>query len=206
MNDYQTTLLSLAQFIVDNAPAGAERDVDVVRYDLEQGKPRPYISLEFRRENASAHLYVEMDGLSYDAVEDEEGNHWHEYKVEARVSWPSWGSDSAKVCQPRLALMTEIVRLAAEIERKFPNVVRKLVSTKAQRAERATRAYVERHIRANMKGMRVGQERRVEVWADEPDLQPVGQIEVVSTAPDGSERRYTTHVTATRTFYFGRVA
>lgn len=206
MDSYNTTLIALAHFLVFNVPAGAERDVDRVRHDLEQGKPRPYFSFEFRRDNASCTLYVELDNLRYDVVEDEEGNHLEEYRVEAKVSWPSWGSDSVTTCQERLALMTEVTRFAAEVERTFPNVVRRLVSTRAQREDRQTRARVERLIRANMKGMREGQERRIEAGHGEPDFQPVGEVVVTSIAPDGSERRYTTHVTATRAFYFMRVA
>ncbi len=207
MNDYETTVLALARFVVENAPDGAERDLEVVRWDVDHDKPRPYISLEFRRERSSAHLYVEFDCLKHDGYDDEEGNRWHDYNVEAKVSWPSWGSDDVATCQARLALMTEVVRFAAAIQAKFPDVVRKLVSTKAERDARQTKARVERLIQANCKGMRVGQEKFIPSETDGGSrFVPIGAVEVTSTAADGSQRRYTTHVTGPEAFYFTRRA
>ena len=110
--------------------------------------------------------------------------------------------------------MTEVVRLAAEVERKFSDKIHHLTETKAEQTERLgllanhkAVKRVETLIRANCKGLRVGQERRVESLTDGAgDFLPVGRVELTTTAPDGSERRYTTEVTATRSFYFMRVA
>ena len=211
VDNYSETLRALCQFLVANAPAGAERDVKRIIDQLEAGQVPTYVHLEWRRERSSCQLYVDIGKFGGQRSVDEEGNTWHTYEVEANVSWPSWGSDNVKVCQERLALMTEVVRLAAEVERVFSGKIHHLTQTKAERdevtrrlAETAARQRIERLMRANCKGLRVGQERRVE--ADDSDFLPVGRVTYTTTAPDGTERRYTTEVTATRTFYFMRVA
>ncbi len=210
VDNYSATLLALSAFILANAPPGAERELAAIRYDLDHpgnGRERNYFNLEFRNSENSDSCALYVDVRSDNGYDDEEGNRWHEYAVQARVSWPSYGSDDVATCQRRLALMALVTRFAAEVQAAFPGTYRHLAATKAQREEsartlkeRTSRARVENMIRANSKNLRVGQQRRVEVEGD--DILPVGQVTVES--PEG--RKYTTHVTSTRAFYFTRVA
>lgn len=208
VDNYNATLRALLAFLVANAPEGAERDVARLQYHLDSTEEAPnYIHLEWRRPNATATLYIEIGKFGGKKSVDEEGNTWHEYELTAQVSWPSYGSDDVVTCQARLALMTEIVRLAAEVQRAFAGPIHHLSMTKAEKEERdrhfaevQAKNRIATLILNNIKGLSVGQQRRIE--ADGPDFGLVGEVTV--NAANG--RKYTTHVTATRAFYFMRVA
>ena len=104
-------------------------------------------------------------------------------------------------------LLTEVTNFAEDLLRAFNQPITKLVETTEQIAERKRKAAndkcrhdVQALIRANMKGLRVGQERQVEVPAG--DLLPIGHVEVA----DPSGRKYSTIVTSNRTISVLRTA
>jgi hypothetical protein len=201
VDNYATTLNALKRFIGANCPAGAERDLD----RLEE-RPGNYLSLEFRREHVGCTLYIELDAFSAESVTDVEGNRWRTYTLTAKPSWPSYGSVELEHALKFVKLVQEVNELAAAILKEFSEPIVQLVETAEQaaarkqaQAEESTRAVVKALIRRECKGMRVGQERRVEVPG--ADLLPVGEVSYW----DG-DRKYTTNVTATRAFYFMRTA
>jgi hypothetical protein len=184
LNNYDETLSALSAFVILNAPAGAERDLQ--RVDVME--PSDYINLEFCGEDTQCQLYLRLEGAdgSYCAsrVEDADGNTWRAYRLKVEVSWPSWGSGRVEVCQRRLALMTEVLRFACEIERAFPDVYHHLSQTKAERDAQAivfakNRAIeaIKAAVIANSKGVKVGQSKSVVVSAN-LDLTHVGEVVV----------------------------
>lgn len=209
LDNYNSTVRALTQFLIANAPAGAEREIARLQSTLDADEVPNYISLEFRPvQDVQASLYVSLGKWGGKRIEDEEGNVWYQYELTCEVSWPTWGSSDVATCQRRLALMTEVTRFAADVQSRFNEPVLHLSQTKAKREEQArhfatqaARKRVETLMRNNIKGLRVGQERRVEPAHGEPDFLPVGRVEYSAAG-----RTYTTEVTATRAFYFTRTA
>jgi len=189
VNNYSATLKDIARFLCNFAPAGAERDVNRLHADLAADSVTPYMSFEFRpTPDVGCSLYVRLEAPEgrggSKRVEDEEGNLWHSYMVKCEVSWPSWGTDNLETCQRRLALMTEVTRFACEVERAFPETYHDLWQTKAQREEYAVEcakkraeAKIRQLVKENAKGMKVGQERRVD--GDVPDFAGFVEVERV---------------------------
>jgi hypothetical protein len=225
MNDnYDAVLLALSTFIVDNAPAGAEREVVRMRANLAEGRPtyigfdfRPtdYISLDFRpTRDTGCQLYVRVESPEgkYDTkrIMDEEGNRWHAYVVKCEVSWASWGSASVETSQRRLAVMTEVTRFACEVERAFADVFYRLDQTveqiranEAYQAERRIIQTVTDAVKNNAKGMKVGQQKIVPVPG--ADFTSVCPIEV-ERHWDGRAFKYRATAVAKEGFVFTRVA
>lgn len=210
LDNYDSTIRALSQFLIVNAPAGAEREVARLQATLDAGGVPGFISLEFRPEqDVQASLYISFGKWGGKHIEDAEGNSWYEYNLTCEVSWPTWGSSDVVTCQRRLALMTAICRFAAEVQAKFNEPLLHLSQTKAQREEakentRRSLAMrrVEALVRNNAKGMRVGQERQIEASVDgQGDFLPVGKLTF-----SRADRHYTAHVTATRAFSFMRTA
>ncbi len=207
LDNYDSTVRELTEYLIANAPPGAEREVGRLQYTLDNNDLPGYISLEFRpTQDVSCTLYVSLGKFGGERIDDEEGNTWYKYLITCEVSWPTWGSSDVTTSQRRLAVMTETTRFAAEVQARFGAPLLRLTTTKAQRE--AAHAQVAVHqsnlrvlklVSANRKGMRVGQERRVE--AEGPDLVPLGTVEV-----DLLGRHYTAQVTATRAFYFTRTS
>lgn len=186
-NNYAATLRSLAAFLVANAPVGAELEVNRLQALLAAGETTNYFALIFRpTQDTGAQLYVNLRGREQayggTRVEDEEGNLWYVYTVQCEVSWASWASVTLDVCQRRLAVMTEVTRFAAEVQRAFPDEFYDLVQTKAERealkadnAARANVAAAKGLVLANVKGMKVGQSKSV---ACTDSLKSFAEIEV----------------------------
>lgn len=173
VNNYRAMLKDLARYLVNFAPAGAEREINRLHALLATGETTNYFALEFRpTQDTGAQLYVNLRGPDGEygntRVEDAEGNLWYVYTVQCSVSWASWGSDTVDVCQRRLAVMTQTVRFAADIEREFSGEFYELSQTKAQRdqreienASRANLVAAKGLVLANVKGMKVGQSKSV---------------------------------------------
>lgn len=187
VNNYTAMLKDLARYLVNNAPAGAEREINRLRTLLADDETTNYFALEFRpTPDTGAQLYVNLRGRDGDygntRDEDAEGNLWYVYTVQCSVSWASWGSDTVDVCQRRLAVMTQMVRFAADIEREFSGEFYELSQTKAQRdqreienASRANLAAVEALVLSHVKGMKVGQSKSVGCTSN---IVPWGTLEV----------------------------
>lgn len=199
VDNYADTITALRRFIHAHHPGATERSLASVETSS------TYFSLEFRRERMGCTLYIEVGGFShYDSVTDDEGNRWGKYKLSVKPSWPSYGSVDIEDAVRFAKLLEEVNTFASALEFAFATPIVKLVETAAQiaarkqkAAEDKCRADVQARIRANMKGMRVGQERHVEC----PDLLPVGEV----TVCDGP-RHYTANVTSNRAFFFTRTA
>ncbi len=174
MNDnYNSTILDLARFMVANAPPGAEREVERLKRDLSDGVVPSHLSLEFRNENTdSCHLYIRIEPTTnnYRGIEDSEGNLWATFKISCQVSWPSYGGDLLDVCQRRIDLMIQTMAFARQIEANFTQELCQLILTKAQRDEREALQHknraerlIQTAVKANCKGMRIGQKRQIEI-------------------------------------------
>jgi len=187
VNNYTAMLKDLARYLVNFAPAGAEREINRL-YALQATiDPTNYFALEFRpTQDTGAQLYVNLRGRDGDygstRVEDAEGNLWYVYTVQCSVSWATWGSDTVDVCQRRLAVMTQVVRFASDIEREFSGEFYELFQTKAQcdqrkneYASRANLSAVEALVLSHVKGMKVGQSKSVGCT---DSIKPWGTLEV----------------------------
>ncbi len=215
VNNYDATLRALAAFILANAPAGAPREMARLQANLDAGTVQDYISLEFRpTEDTGCTLYVRVEApdgrWTSKRMEDAEGNEWSTYHVRCEVSWSSWGSADTKVCQRRLAVMTETLRFACEVERAFPDVFHSMDATAEQVQQRKATLVKERAknlvvelVKKSAKGMKVGQEKIVPVFGS--DFTQVCPVEVER---EECGRRFKYHATATSTdgFAFTRVA
>jgi len=187
VNNYLAMLKDLARYLVNNAPAGAEREINRLHALLATGETTNYFALEFRStQDTGANLYVDLLGRGGEygntRVEDAEGNLWYVYTVQCSVSWASWGSDTVDVCQRMLAVMTQTVRFASDIEREFSGEFYELSQTKAQRdqreneyASRANLSAVEALVLSHVKGMKVGQSKSVGCT---DSIKPWGTLEV----------------------------
>lgn len=203
LDNFNETLNAIRRFIYANVPDGVnERQLE----DIE--RQSSFFSLDFRRHDASCTLYIELDSFASESFLDARGDRYRSIKLSATPSWPSYGSVDFERAGRFIALLSEVNIFAYKLLKAFPEPIVKLIETAEQAAERRQRAaedssvhQVRSLIRANAKGMRVGQERRIEVPAGAPDLLPVGSVAV-----DDAGRHYTTNVTATRTIYVMRTA
>ncbi len=178
LNNYDETLKRLAAFVIENMPAGAERERDRLVYCLANDGLSDYISLEFRpSQDVGCQLYIRAEGpagrYGNSRIEDAEGNLWYAYMVKCEVSWSSWGASPIEVTQRRLALMTEVTRFACEVERAFSTVFHHLSQTKAERdalaisnAKLRVLDAIKKAVINNSKGMKVGQNRSAVVDMD----------------------------------------
>lgn len=203
VDNYEAQLSALKLFVKANCPADCDRGL----HGLEE-RPGNYIALEFRRGDVSCTLYIELDAFSAVPVTDDEGNYWRQYTLVAKPSWPAYGSVSVAHAQAFVKLVGEVTAFADSVMKEFSRPITKLVETRAEIASRKVaselRIATDRVLslmRTNAKGMRVGQQRRVELPADN-ELQCVGKV--VYTDPQG--RQYTTLSQANRAFYFTRTA
>ena len=136
----------------------------------------PYIGIEFERNDrkASCSLFVNVADVRDDREYVRDIATGDDYKIyrgdafRAQVSWPSWGSDTIENNVPRIKLMQDTMKLAAQIER-FIHPMTKiidLICTKQEREEAEARQReltvqfnVKRAVEEVMKGMRVLSER-----------------------------------------------
>lgn len=201
VDNYEASVNALKRFILANHPGMTERSISNVE------SSNQYFSLEFRDGSMGVSLYIELDGFSAETFHDEEGNRWRKYGLTVKPSWASYGTvdleDSVKFAR----LLVAVNAFAASIQAAFKEPFVRMSATAAEIAESKQKAALDKCrsdvaslMRANIKGMKVGQERRVEVPGGAPDLLPVGEV----ACWDG-KRKYTTHVTATRAFYMMRV-
>ena len=178
VNNYDAVLACINAFLIANAPPGAERDLARVKRQLDAGDPSAFIGIEFRpTDDVGAQLYVRVDDPNgrFDSarIMDAEGNRWYAYVVRCEVSWASWGSSDVATCQRRVACMAEVVRFAAEVERAFAGVFHRLDATaaeieaaKVKAAEERVLEAIKKAVRANSKGMKVGQTKSAVVDMD----------------------------------------
>lgn len=189
LNNYDATLTALAAFLVANAPRGADRDLIRLQDQIGRGEVPDYMHLEFKpAQDVGCTLYVRVESPEgkYDRarIMDEAGNRWYAYAVKCEVSWCSWGSGDVVTTQRRLACMTEVTRLACEVERVFSTVFHRLDATadeiKAQEAKYAKdRAVseIKSLVISHAKGMKVGDTKSVGI-RPEFDLTGVGEVQV----------------------------
>ncbi len=213
VNNYAATLRALAAFILANAPAGAEREMARLKANLDAGITQDYISLEFRpTEDTGCTLYVRVEApdgrWTSKRIEDDHGNEWSAYRVRCDVSWASWGSADTKVCQRRLAVMTETCRFACEVERAFPDVFHSLDATVEQVLTRKALLVKERAknrladlVKSHAKGMKVGQEKTIKL--SESLVPSEAEVE---RSECGRSFKYHAKVVGADTFHFTRVA
>ncbi len=189
LNNYDAKLKDLARYLVNFAPAGAEREINRVHAQLASGELPDYFGFEFRpTQDVGCTLYVRVEGpegrYGNSRIEDEEGNLWYAYTVKCEVSWASWGADNLVTTQRRLALMTEVTRFACEVEREFSEVFHRLSQTKAERdalavsnARIRAENEIKRLVISHAKGMKVGNIRSVGI---DPkfDTTGVGEVQV----------------------------
>jgi hypothetical protein len=202
VDNFAEKLNELRRFIQAHHPGATERSLNQVE------NSEGYFPLEFRRDYISCTLYISLDSFASESFMDENGNRWRKVTVKAEPSWPSYGSVTVNDANKFAELLIQVNAFAGALLKTFPEPFVKLVATaeqiaahKQKAAEERSRADVQGLIRANIKGMKVGQERRVELPVEAPDLLPVGEVSYC----DGP-RQYTTHVTATRAFYVMRTA
>lgn len=201
LDNFNETLNAIRRFIYANVPDGVnERQLE----DIE--RQTTYFPLEFRRDDVSCTLYIELDSFASESFKDARGDRYRSIKLTAEPSWPSYGSVDIEQAGRFIALLSEVNIFAYKLLKAFPDPIVKLVETAEQAEERRQKAAVENDIarvrslmRANLKGLRRGHERRVEVPGTDPDLLPVGRVEI-----NDAGRHYTARVSATRTFYFTR--
>ncbi|MBV8068271.1 MAG: hypothetical protein JO270_00100 [Acidobacteriaceae bacterium] len=178
-DNYAETVQRLAKFILESPLSALLREHD--REQLQrnaEGDEGKFYGLEFRKEAAGYEndkypprcectLYVDLT-CDYDAgrVEDEEGSVYRKHKVEAKVSWASWGSTEAPLASQRVELMRQVCELAAAIDQNFAEAVYYRWATKAEieaskkaAEERKLQAFYTAHVTANAYRMLVGQQR-----------------------------------------------
>jgi hypothetical protein len=215
VNNYDDVLLALSNFILTNAPAGGERELARMAFDIERGSRKDFFGIDFRpTDDTSCTLYVRVvspDGTWCSSRQlDSESNEWSSFKVTCEVSWASFGSGDLVTTQRRLALMTAVTRFACEIERAFPNVFHRMDATASEVQVRKAKLVKDRAknqvidlIKKNAKGMKVGQEKIVPVFgADFREICPfdVDRVDV------GRSFKYRATATSTDGFAFVRVA
>jgi hypothetical protein len=213
VNNYDATIRALATFILTNAPVGAPRDLACLEADLAEGRVQDYICLEFRpTEDTGCTLYVRVappDGRwTSKYMEDSEGNQWSAYRVKCDVSWSSWGSADIKVCQRRLAVMTETLRFACEVERAFPDVFHSMDATaeevqlrKAELVKERAKGRLAELVKSHAKGMKIGQEKTIKL--SESLVPSEADVE---RSECGRSFKYHAKVVGVDTFHFTRVA
>lgn len=196
VDNFEKQLNALRRFIGAHHPGARDQDLESVE------NSETYFPLEFRKDDVSVTLYIELDSFCSASFLDEAGNRWREAKLVVKPSWPSYGSVDLEQSRRFMQLLFQVNAFARSLLEAFPQPFVKLVETAEQIAERKQknaeencRVEVRSLMRANAKGMRVGQERVVRLPEGPSDLLPVGLV----TFCDGP-RQYTTHVTATRTF------
>ncbi len=203
LNNYDAKLKDLARYLVNFAPAGAEREVNHVHAQLAAGNVPGYFGFEFRpAQDVGCTLYVRVEGpegrYGNTRIEDAEGNLWYAYQVKCEVSWASWGADNIVTTQRRLALMTEVTRFACEVERAFPEVFHHLSQTKAERdalainnAKLRVLDAIKKAVVANSKGMKVGQSKSAVV---DMDVSSIKEAVIVEHVAAGRSFKYSASV------------
>lgn len=215
LNNYDETVKRLATFVIENMPAGAERERDRLIYNLGHEQSRGDIALEFRpTQDVSCTLYIRTEGpegkYGNTRIEDAEGNLWYAFVVKCEVSWPSFGADNLLITQRRLALMTEVTRFACDVEREFAEVFHHLSQTKADRDAMEIRnvkarvtAEIERLVRTHAKGMKVGDTKLVGI---DPKFDTTGVGEVqVERKEGGRTFKYSASLECPGLVYFMRL-
>lgn len=225
LDNYAATLHALYAFVWANAPEGSSphaiaclREALAQPIDPRTGKTvfPTFYGLEVRPEpGTEATLQIRVEGekgpYDFESHTNADGNVWHAYRVRCEVSWPSFGSDNVEICQRRLAVMGEVTRFAAAIQRAFPHVFHQLYQTKADversEAERKVRRTKERLRtvgREKVSGMRVGAFRYVQL---DGDLLRRGGFEALDVAetfgvdkPGGTRYEYVAVSTGSDTF------
>lgn len=135
--NFNSTAQAIAQYILDNAPLGIH---DRVRQDLARRASgedtRNFLGIEFVRGDRTAEctLYVMFERVNDSYVTDENGELWHEYRVEAQPTWPSWGLADADLALMRIELMHEVTAFALRLQRTFKGPVWLRQTSKAQQA------------------------------------------------------------------------
>lgn len=202
VDNFAEQLNALRRFIQANHPGATPRSLEYLEHS------EVYFPLEFRREHVSCTLYIELDSFAAESFMDDEGNRWRKVSLKAQPSWSSYGSVSVSDARLFVQLVGDVTEFAAKLLETFSEPFVRMVETAQEIADRKAKAAVDKcrgdviaMMRANAKGMRVGQERRVEVPPGASDLMQVGEVSYW----DG-DRKYTTHVTTTRTFYMMRVS
>jgi hypothetical protein len=213
VNNYNATLRALAAFVLANAPAGAPREMARLQANLDADQVQDYLSLEFRpTEDTGCTLYVRVEApdgrWTSKRLEDSEGNEWSAYKVRCEVSWSSWGSADTKVCQRRLAVMTEALRFACEVERAFPDVFHSMDATaeevqlrKAMLIKERAKNRLAELVKSHARGMKVGQEKTIKL--SESLVPSEAEVE---RSECGRNFKYHAKVVGADTFHFTRVA
>lgn len=201
VDNFEETLNELRRFIYKSVP-GTVRNLENIEHQTQ------YFPLEIQKDDVRVNVYVDLNTFDSECVYDERGDRWLSFKPRVTVSWPSYGSVDPEQANRFIDLMIQVNSFAKALLVTFNKPIHKLSATAEEIAarkqaadEEKARRDVQALMRANIKGMRVGQERRVEVPGGAPDLLPVGEVAVW----DG-DRKYTTHVTATRTIYVMRTA
>lgn len=215
----------LLDLVKSSAPEGVQtRSFGTLERCVEERQPAPYVTLEFERDNgkhrASVTLYVKLENaegrFSYGTVKDDDGNVWAAEVYRTEVNYPCHGSCDVATLQFRLALLTEVARFAAEVERTLAGTWHTLVETASerrtredQRAKNGAKSRIEGIVKSNAKGMKVGQTKRIEAWQHAggkgEDFLPIGEVEV-ERHEGGRVLKYRAEVNATKAFYFTRVA
>jgi hypothetical protein len=213
LNNYDATLTALAAFLVANAPRGADRDLIRLQDQLGRGEAPDYMHLEFKpAQDVGCTLYVRVESPEgkYDRnrIMDEAGNRWYAYAVKCEVSWASWGSGDVLTTQRRLACMTEVTRLACEVERVFSAVFHRLDATAAEIAEQEAKykkQAAEQEVKrlAHAKGMKVGETKSVGIDS-KFDLKGLGEVQV-ERKESGRTFKYSASAECPNLVYFMRL-
>src|SRR5574338_238655 len=203
VDNFAEQLNALRRFIQENPPGAEARGLDYLEHS------EVYFPLEVRREHVSCTLYVELDSFASESFTDEAGNRWRKVTLKTQPSWPSYGSVSVNDAKLFVKLVSDVTDFAAKLLEAFPEPFVKMVETAEQIAARKQKAAEERTChevaaltRANHKGMKVGQQRQVDLPEGAADLLTEGAVH--ATVWDGP-RQYTAVPTAKRTVTILRV-
>lgn len=217
IDNYSETTRALYEFILANAPKGADYGLDCIKRDLaaEPGILHANLYLDFKPSNdTGAALSVRVqrqdpgDGLAME--EDSEGNLWATYRVHCGVSWPSWGTSNLSTCQRRIDVINTVMGFAHLIEGAFPDPFCRLICSKNQRDKRALETLKNQAIdaisdivRSNCNGMKVGEEKIMPIPG--ADYTMLEDFDVERWA-NGRRFKYRASATSREGFSFVRVA
>lgn len=176
VDNYDSTLRELAEFLSENLPVGT-RSSDEERLEafLKGETTRDSFHFEVERDTVDGRVSCTFEASiqrmlkRYERDTDSEGNKWTEALcVQCSINHPCWGNSNLVVSQARIDLFQELVNLGKKVEHRFDYEVRQLIQTKAQieefklQAERANKVLALTLLaRDSCKNMRVNVDRVV---------------------------------------------
>jgi len=162
-NNANETFLSIASYILNNAPRGMLPRSQKEALTAFGGEFRSYyLTLEFERgSRVGVELRVELAPNWDRQIEAENGDLMMNFLTKVEVSMPGYGGSDPALAMLRAALLNDVALFATELKAAFSGEYYQLVNTKAEREEQAKaqqRARLERALlllcRSHARGVR----------------------------------------------------